>query len=209
MTVRRGRVTKAQRRALDHLLPKYDFFAQPFAQLAPLGVEIGFGMGEALAQWGAQAPDWNLLGIEIYPSGVGALINRLEEQELGNVRVAHEPAETVLEEYIPPDSVQEFRILFPDPWPKKRHTKRRLLQQGFVRKLAERLVSNGELYVATDWSPYAEWALEQLSAEPMLENLADGFSVRDDRRVVTKFEARGKRLGHDIYDLRFRRRPET
>ncbi len=209
MSTQRGRLTRAQRRALDTLLPSYEQRATPYPRPAPLGVEIGFGMGEALEQWALAQPDWNLLGIEIYPSGVGALLNRLEQAGFENVRVAVERAEVVLEERLAPSSVREFRVLFPDPWPKKRHHKRRLLQPAFISMLAHRLEPGGALYVATDWAPYAEWALENLSAEPLLVNTSHGFSARDDRRLVTKFEARGKRLGHDIFDLCFTRRPET
>ena len=205
----RGRVTRAQRRALDELLPRYDFATRPFDRDGLLGVEIGFGMGEALAHWAEGAPSWNILGVEIYPSGVGALLNRVEAAGLENVRVAHGPAEQVLEEQLPAASVAEFRVLFPDPWPKKRHFKRRLLQPAFVSLLTSRLVEGGELYVATDWEPYAHWALEVLEAEPGLVNTAEGFSVRDERRRETKFEARGKRLGHAIYDLRFTRSAAT
>lgn len=209
MSTQRGRLTRAQRRALDTLLPAYALGDSPFPRSAPLGVEIGFGMGEALEQWALARPDWNLLGVEIYPSGVGALLNRVEQAGLDNVRVAVERAEVVLEEQLAAGSVREFRVLFPDPWPKKRHHKRRLLQPAFISLLAERLEPGGALYVATDWAPYAEWALQNLAAEPSLVNTSEGFSVRDDRRLVTKFEARGKRLGHDIFDLCFIRRRET
>ena len=166
-------------------------------------------MGEALANWAQDCPEWNLLGIEIYPSGLGAMLNRIEQEGLTNVRLTSYRAEEVLAENLGEASVQEFRILFPDPWPKKRHHKRRLLQPGFVKLLASRLKPGGELYVATDWAPYAEWALEALSQEPTLENLAQEYAERDERRVETKFEARGRRLGHDIFDLRFTRRAET
>ena len=205
MSVLRGRVTKAQRRALDELLDKYQLDAPVEAGAAPLGVEIGFGMGDALLDWAQARPDWRIVGIEIYPSGVGAALKRIEELELDNVRLAFAAAEEVLETLIPAGAVQEFRVLFPDPWPKKRHHKRRLLQPGFVSELANRLVAGGSLRVATDWAPYAEWALEILRGEPQLKNTAEGYSQDSDWRRTTKFEQRGLRLGHDIYDLHFTR----
>jgi tRNA (guanine-N7-)-methyltransferase len=180
---------------------------EAFGREAPLGVEIGFGMGHALAAWAAAAPDWNLLGIEVYEPGIGALLLALKQASLDNVRVAEADAAAFLAEAMAPASIDELRVFFPDPWPKKRHHKRRLIQDEFVALAASRLKAGGRLLLATDWQPYAEWMLEVLERST-LENLApsgSGFAPRAPERIVTRFEARGERLGHDVWDLSFRR----
>lgn len=213
---RRGRMTAGQSRALEALA---DFRLEPgtgpldlaesFGRTAPLGLEIGFGMGQALLAWAEQRPDWNLLGLEIYQPGVGALLLGLERLGLANVRAMEAAAETVLDTRLGTACLDEVRIFFPDPWPKKRHHKRRLIQQEFVTLVADRLRPGGLLWLATDWMPYAEWMEAILAREPRLElerphAQAEAESPQD--RVQTRFETRGLRLGHEIRDLRYRRK---
>ncbi len=207
-------MTRAQRRALDAhqdlvlTLPQGGLDTEAaFGRQAPLGVEIGFGMGHALLAWAEARPDWNLLGVEVYQPGIGALLLGLEQLSLSNVRVLEADAKLLFARALGDASVDEVRIFFPDPWPKKRHHKRRLLNPEFVRLLSARLKAGGRLLLATDWQPYAESMLEVLSAEPFLVNAApQGFSSRAEERVVTRFEARGERLGHEVWDLCFLRR---
>lgn len=211
---RRGRMTRGQHRALDELADQQVHtvgeaarsWPEVFGRAAPLGVEIGFGMGQALLSWAAQQPDWNLLGIEVYQPGIGALLLGAQRDGLANLQVLEGDAELAFEANINPGSLDEVRIFFPDPWPKKRHHKRRLVQPAFIQLLASRLKPGGRLLLATDWEPYAQWMLEVVSDEPELENLApEGFAQRAPERVITRFEARGTRLGHDVWDLAFHR----
>ena len=210
---RRGRMTQGQRRALDSLSDRYCLDAsgrQPvdsevFGREAPLGLEIGFGMGHALLAWAQQAPDWNLVGIEVYQPGIGALLLGVERLELQNVRVIEASAEPALESLFSPDSLDEVRVFFPDPWPKKRHHKRRLVQTEFLSVLGSRLKPGGKLLLATDWKPYAEWMRSVLDAHPLFRSAVDGgFAPRPEARPVTNFEARGQRLGHAVWDLDYR-----
>jgi tRNA (guanine-N7-)-methyltransferase len=206
-------MTRGQRRALETLWSRFqpelpvDWRAE-FGRDAPLGVEIGFGMGHALLDWAERHPDWNLVGIEVYQPGIGALLLGLEQREVDNVRVLEGDAAALLVEAFAPGSLQAARIFFPDPWPKKRHHKRRLVQPEFVSLLADRLAPGGLLLLATDWAAYAEWMLEVLDAEPALENLAGTgcYAARSPERPVTRFEARGERLGHPVWDLAYRRK---
>lgn len=212
---RSGRITAAQQRALELLWPRYgvEFAAQPlerralFGREAPFTVEIGFGNGENLLALASEHPGRDFLGIEVHRPGVGRLLLGLEARALGNVRVICHDAVEVLERQIAPQSVDEFLILFPDPWPKKRHHKRRLIQPPFAELLSSRLAEGGLLRLATDWQPYAEEMLETLAATAGLENLAPGgaFAPRPPERVPTRFEVRGERLGHEVWDLAFRR----
>lgn len=208
-------MTRGQHRALDELADHRvhtageptPVWSEAFDREAPLGVEIGFGMGQALLSWAQQQPDWNLLGIEVYQPGIGALLLGGERDGLNNLQVLEGDAELAFDANITPDSLDEVRIFFPDPWPKKRHHKRRLVQPAFIKLLASRLKPGGRLLLATDWQPYAQWMLEVLQAERQLENLAsEDFAQRAAERVITRFEARGTRLGHDVWDLAFRRR---
>lgn len=211
--VRAGRMGTGQVRALAELAPRWvlPFAAQPldlaaaFGREAPRVVEIGFGMGDATAQIAAARPDTDFLGIEVHPPGVGALLQRIEERGLGNLRIVQHDAVEVLEQMIPPASLAGVHVFFPDPWHKKRHHKRRLIQPGFVALLASRLAPGGYLHCATDWQPYAEQMLEVLSAEPTLKNRFDGYAPRPDYRPLTKFENRGLKLGHGVWDLIFTR----
>ncbi len=213
---RAGRITVAQQRALEQLWPKYgvEFAPAPltaaalFGRVAPLTLEIGFGNGDNLARLAGAYPQRDFLGIEVHRAGVGRLLLALQAQGLSNVRIICHDAVEVLERQIPPAAVAEILILFPDPWPKKRHHKRRLVQEAFVTLAAQRLGRGGVLRLATDWQPYALQMLETLSAAPDLENLAaaGAFVPRPTERESTRFERRGERLGHEVWDLAFRRR---
>ena len=228
---RRGRMTKGQRRALAELGDRYLADPEPgdwlaaFGRAAPLGVEIGFGMGHALLDWAVRRPDMNLVGIEIYQPGIGALLAGIERRNLANLRVFPGNAALALEEKFPPASIHEIRIWFPDPWPKKRHRKRRLIQPAFAACLASRLAPGGWLRLATDWAPYAEWIGEVLNGLPALQPvaLADeagsepaGRGTAGDSasgpmaepgtaRLETRFETRGRRLGHEIHEFTYRK----
>lgn len=214
--LRAGRLTDAQRRALDELWPRFgiDFEPRPldldavFGRSAARVVEIGFGNGENLAALAARHPERDFLGIEVHPPGVGRLLLALAAADLRNVRVSGHDAVEVLEAQIPERSLDEVQILFPDPWHKKRHHKRRLVQPPFVECVARRLKPGGLLRLATDWQPYAEHMREVLGACAALESLAaDGaYMERSPERAPTRFEQRGERLGHDIRELAYRRR---
>jgi tRNA (guanine-N7-)-methyltransferase len=203
-----------QQRALAELGPRFvlPFRAQPldftavFGRDAPTVLEIGFGMGDATAQVAAAQPGSNFIGIEVHAPGVGALLKRIGELGLGNLRLLQHDAVEVLDSMIPEQSLAGVHIWFPDPWHKKRHHKRRLLQPEFVAQLAARLAPGGYLHCATDWQPYAEQMLEVLTAEPALANSCAGYAPRPHWRPQTKFETRGLKLGHGVWDLLFRRR---
>jgi tRNA (guanine-N7-)-methyltransferase len=212
--VRAGRMGTGQIRALETLAPRFVLPFQPgcidptaiWQRQAPLVLEIGFGMGDATARIAAAQPDTDFLGVEVHPPGVGALLQRIDAMGLGNLRIVQHDAVEVLDRMIAPDSLAGVHVFFPDPWHKKRHHKRRLIQPGFVARLASRLAPGGYLHCATDWQPYAEQMLEVLSAEPRLANTAEGYAPRPEHRPLTKFEQRGLRLGHGVWDLVFRRR---
>jgi tRNA (guanine-N7-)-methyltransferase len=212
---RAGRITEAQQRALAQLWPKYgiEFGSEPLEPLAlygrdaPRTLEIGFGNGDNLATLARAHPERDFLGIEVHRSGVGRLLRTLESEQLTNVRLICHDAVEVLACQIAPHWLQEILIFFPDPWPKKRHHKRRLLQPAFAQQLAQRLVRGGVVRVATDWQPYALEILAALAAVGELDNLAaEGrFVARPAERHPTRFEQRGARLGHEVWDLAFRR----
>ncbi|MDR5812736.1 tRNA (guanosine(46)-N7)-methyltransferase TrmB [Caballeronia sp. LZ033] len=211
---RAGRVSIGQQRALDELGPRYVVPYAPqaadwnalFGREAPRVLEIGFGMGATTAEIATVRPGDDFIGVEVHEPGVGALLKLIGEQGLGNIRILQHDAVEVLEHMIAPDSLDGVHIYFPDPWHKARHHKRRLIQPKFVALLVSRMKPGGYLHLATDWQNYAEQMLEVLSAEPALENTADGYAPRPDFRPVTKFERRGLRLGHGVWDLMFRRR---
>lgn len=213
--LRQGRVTAAQQRALDELLPRYGipYAPQPldldraFGRSAPRFLEIGFGMGETTAQIAVAHPQNDYLGIEVHSPGVGSLLKRIGELALTNIRIIQHDAVEVIEHMLAPGSLDGAHIFFPDPWPKKRHHKRRLVQPPFVALLASRLKVDGYVHLATDWFDYAEQMLAVLSAEPALENTGDGYSPRPAWRPQTKFESRGVKLGHGVWDIVFRKRP--
>jgi len=211
--LRQGRVSNAQQRAYDTLLPQFGIpFAggivdldRAFGRSAPRILEIGFGMGETTAQIAAFHPGNDYLGIEVHTPGVGGLLKLLAERALGNVRVIQHDAVEVLTHMIAPSSFDAVHVFFPDPWPKKRHHKRRLIQAPFVTLLAQCMKPGAYVHVATDWENYAEQILAVLSAEPLLENTAPAFTERPGHRPLTKFETRGLKLGHRVWDIVFRR----
>ncbi len=212
--LRAGRMGTGQQRALAELGPRFVLpfrpepldFAAVFGRAAPVVLEIGFGMGDATAHIAAARPDTDFIGVEVHTPGVGALLKRIGEQQLFNLRIVQHDAVEVLEHMVPPGALAGVHIFFPDPWHKKKHHKRRLIQPAFVAKLVTRLKIGGYLHCATDWQPYAEQMLEVLSAEPALQNTAPGYAPRPGYRPLTKFEQRGLKLGHGVWDLVFTRR---
>jgi tRNA (guanine-N7-)-methyltransferase len=207
-------MSPAQQRALATLLPRYGIasgeapldFPASFGRCAPVVLEIGFGMGETTALIAAANPQQDFLGLEVHGPGVGALLNRVDAAGLTNVRVIQHDAVEVITRMIPSISLAGIHVYFPDPWPKKRHHKRRLLQTPFVHALAERLLPGGYVHAATDWEEYAHEILATFAAEPLLINTAEAFAPRPAWRPQTKFEARGRQLGHGVWDIVFRRR---
>jgi tRNA (guanine-N7-)-methyltransferase len=212
--LRQGRVSNAQQRAHDELLPVWGVpygaapldFDRVFGRMAPRVLEIGFGMGETTAEIARTHPENDYLGIEVHTPGVGSLLKQIAESGISNLRLIQHDAVEVLEHMITPSSLDGVHVFFPDPWPKKRHHKRRLLQPPLVSLLASRIKPGGYLHVATDWEEYAAQILEVLSAEPALENTASSYAQRPASRPLTKFEQRGLKLGHQVWDLVFRRR---
>jgi tRNA (guanine-N7-)-methyltransferase len=212
---RAGRITEAQQRALAELWPKYgvEYCAQPldldalFGRRAPRVVEIGFGNGENLAALATAHAERDYLGIEVHRAGVGRLMLAAEHAQLTNLRIVCHDAVEVLERQIAADALDEVLILFPDPWHKKRHHKRRLIQPPFVSLVVSRLKAGGRVRLATDWEPYAQQMLEVFGANSSLTNLSggNGFIERPAERIVTRFEKRGTRLGHGVWDLAFQR----
>ena len=217
--LRGGRITDGQKKALDELWPRYGVpegdsppdFGELFGNGRPVIVEIGFGNGEATWRMARSDPDHNFLGIEVHRAGIGHLLLALEEHGIDNVRVACADAVEFLRGRVGPASLDGVRIYFPDPWPKKRHHKRRLIQPAFVELLASRMKAGAVLHLATDWAPYAEHMLGALNAVPGFENLAagGGAAPRPEWRPRTRFERRGERLGHRVFDLVLRRRPAS
>ena len=211
--LRQGRVSNAQRRAVDTLSSIYGIayapgaldFAQLFGRRAPTILEIGFGMGETTALIAQARRENNYLGIEVHTPGVGSLLKLIAEGELKNLRLIQHDAVEVLQHMIAPASLVGAHVFFPDPWPKKRHHKRRLIQSPFVALLASRLAPGAYLHAATDWQEYAEQILAVFAAEPALANTAPGFAPRPDYRPLTKFESRGLKLGHGVWDIIFRK----
>ena len=211
--LRQGRISDAQRRAHADLLPVYGVPFSPvaldldrvFGRAAPRILEIGFGMGETTAAIAQQHPEKDFLGVEVHTPGVGSLLKRVAELHLGNVRVVQHDAVEVLQHMIPAVALDGVHIFFPDPWPKKRHHKRRLIQPEFVALLASRMKPGATVHACTDWEEYARQMLEVLLAEPALQNTASGYADRPEARPQTKFERRGLALGHRVWDLVFRK----
>ena len=211
--LRQGRFSPGQQRAYQELLPRFGVPYAPapldldalFGAKVPVIAEIGSGMGETTARIAAAHPDNAYLAIEVHTPGVGSLLKHVAEQGLTNVRIVQHDAVEVLRDMVPPGSLAGVHVFFPDPWPKKRHHKRRLIQPAFAALLATRLAPGGYLHVATDWQEYAEHILQVLCATPGLANTAADFAPRPESRPQTKFERRGMGLGHGVWDIYFRR----
>jgi tRNA (guanine-N7-)-methyltransferase len=212
--LRQGRFSPAQREAYDTLLPRFGIPYSPtlidldraFGRTNPKVLEIGFGMGETTAAIAALQPEHDFLAIDVHAPGVGSLLRLIEREHLSNVRIVSHDAVDVVHQMIAPGTLAAVHVFFPDPWPKKRHHKRRLLQSAFVHALAERLAPGGYLHAATDWEEYALEMLATLNSEPLLANSATTFAPRPAYRPLTKFERRGLARGHGVWDLIFRSR---
>jgi tRNA (guanine-N7-)-methyltransferase len=211
--LRQGRMSPAQHRYLEEMMPLIGvpYRAAPldlpgvFSRHAPKVLEIGFGMGETTYRIAESQPDTDFLAIEVHGPGVGNLCKLVAQGGLSNVRIMQHDAVEALRDMIPEASLAGVHVFFPDPWHKKRHHKRRIIQPDFVRLIASRLRPDGYLHCATDWQEYAEWMLWVLSGESLLHNTANGYAPRPDYRPLTKFENRGLKLGHGVWDLVFRR----
>ena len=209
--LRQARMSAAQRRALDTLATRYCLpytdarvdLPAVFGRTAPVVLEIGSGMGETTAAIAAAHPAIDFLAIEVHAPGVGSLLNRIDEAALANLRIIRHDAVDAVANMVAPGSLGGIHVYFPDPWPKKRHHKRRLLSAAFVHELARRLAPGGYLHVATDWEHYAQQILATCAAEPLLANTAEGFAPCPAWRPQTKFERRGRALGHGVFDVLF------
>lgn len=210
---RRAHITPSQEAALARLLPLWSLsyepqklnLAQVFNRQAPTILEIGFGMGETTQKIAQSRPEDNFLGVEVFNAGVGALLKRIDDEQISNIRIIQHDAVEVVRDMLEPGSLAGIHIYFPDPWPKTRHHKRRLIQAPFIELLVSRLAPGAYIHCATDWENYAEQMLAVLSAEPMLDNKFSDYAPRPDYRPLTKFENRGIRLGHGVWDLIFTR----
>ncbi len=212
--LRQGRMTKAQTQALETTWPKFgidyqnqqvqlaDVFGRPSS---PKILEIGFGMGETTAKIANTLPERDFLAVEVHSPGVGALLKRIQDERLQNIRIIQHDVVEVLQNMLPDSSLDGVHIFFPDPWHKKRHHKRRLIQAEFIKLLCSKLKVGGYVHVATDWEEYAQWVLEVLSAESQLKNTAKDYAEKPSYRPLTKFENRGIKLGHGVWDMVFTR----
>jgi len=211
---RRSHITQGQQEALDAFLTKWSLpyrpsllsLAETFEREAPTILEIGFGMGETTEKIALARPGDNFLGVEVFNAGVGALLKRIEASSLNNIRIIQHDAVEVLRDMLAPQSLAGVHIYFPDPWPKTRHHKRRLIQPPLIELLASRLAPGAYIHCATDWQHYAEQMLTVLSADTSLQNTCEGFAPRPEFRPLTKFENRGLRLGHGVWDVIFTKR---
>ncbi len=212
--LRQGRVSVAQQRAIDTLLPHFGipYAAQPldltqvFGRSAPKILEIGFGMGDSTATIAQAHPENDYLALEVHTPGVGNLLKLIDSEQLSNIRIMQHDAVEVLRDMIGDNTLDGVHIFFPDPWHKARHNKRRLIQSPFIAQLVQKLKPGGYIHVATDWQDYAEQVLAVLSAEPLLQNTAADYAPRPAYRPLTKFEQRGIKLGHGVWDLVFKRK---
>ena len=215
--LRQGRISNAQQRACETLLPRHGILYRPglldlnqiFGRQAPKILEIGFGMGESTAAIAQAHPENDYLGIEVHAPGVGSLLNRIEQYGLTNLRIIQHDAVEVIRHMPPIDHWQGIHIFFPDPWPKARHHKRRLIQAPLVARLCDLLQPDGYIHVATDWEDYAAQILQTLSHQPQLINSATDYAPRPDYRPLTKFEQRGIKLGHRVWDMIFYKKSES
>jgi len=213
--IRAGKITAGQKSAFETLWPTYGLSLFKgkidldllFGRKAPLVLEIGFGMGDSLFQMASQEPDKNFIGIEVHPPGVGRLMNLVHQAGLSNLRVYMADAMDVLEDCIPDESIDRLQLFFPDPWHKKKHNKRRIMQTIFVQKVFPKLTTGGVLHMATDWQAYAEQMLEVMKLADGFSNLDPNgaYSLRPDYRPITKFEKRGAKLGHGVWDLLYKK----
>lgn len=213
---REGRLTPGQQRALETLWPRFGIEQSSlsldlntlFGREAPKVVEIGFGNGASLAEMAANQPEMDFIGIEVHRPGIGQLLKAIEDRQLNNLRVANCDAVALLKTRFGSNSLHRVQIFFPDPWHKKRHHKRRIIQPDFVALLADKIAEDGTLHLATDWKDYAMQMLQDVSASPAFINLGEhtGYIERPDYRPLTKFEQRGHRLGHGVWDLLFKRK---
>ena len=213
--IRAGRITVGQKNAFEKYWPDMGLSlfagainpAEIFGRVAPLVLEIGFGMGDSLLEMARNEPEKNFIGIEVHPPGVGRLISSASQEGLSNLRVYMADAMDVLEDCIPDASIDRLQLYFPDPWHKKKHHKRRIVQPEFVQKLRPKLKENGVFHMATDWQAYAEHMLEVMNnATGFATDFTEtGFAPRPDYRPITKFEKRGERLGHGVWDLLFKK----
>lgn len=212
--LRQGRVSPAQQRACETLLPRFGIpyaaqaldLDQAFGRSAPKILEIGFGMGDSTATIALAHPENDYLALEVHTPGVGNLLKLIDAQQIANIRIIQHDAVEVLRDMVTANTLDGVHIFFPDPWHKARHNKRRLIQAPFIAQLVHKLKPGGYLHVATDWQDYAEQVLAVLAAQPLLENSAAGYAPRPDYRPLTKFEQRGIRLGHGVWDMVFRRK---
>jgi len=215
--LRQGRISNAQQRCYDTLMPQYGIpysahlldLTQAFGRTAPRILEIGFGMGETTAAIAQAHPQNDYLAIEVHTPGVGSLLKQIGEMNLANIRIIQHDAVEVLRDMLSDNTLDGVHIFFPDPWHKARHNKRRLIQTPFITQLAQKLKPGGYIHVATDWQNYAEQVLAVLSAEPLLQNTAEDYAPRPAYRPLTKFEQRGLRLGHGVWDLVFKMKNPT
>ncbi len=211
--IRKGRMTDAQKQAVASYLEQYGLkhdaglwdFDAIFGRQAPRILEIGFGMGASLFEMAQQSPQEDFIGIEVHPPGVGALLAKVAEAGLSNVRVCMADAREVLERAVPDNSLARLQLFFPDPWPKARHHKRRIVQPDFIKLVWTKLQTGANLHIATDWKPYAEYILEVMSGVQGFDNLSESgtFVQKPTYRPSTKYEVRGQRLGHPVFDLIF------
>jgi tRNA (guanine-N7-)-methyltransferase len=212
--VRAGRMSDAQKRSIEQWLPVHGISYQKeqmslsklFVKDQPTVLEIGFGMGITTVEIAKTLAHNNFIGIEVHPPGVGNCLKLIEADQLQNLKIIQHDAVEVLRDMIPDASLHAIHIFFPDPWHKARHQKRRLIQPEFVKVLCSKLQAGGYLHLATDWENYAEQMLEVLSAEPTLQNTASGYAPKPDYRPTTKFETRGLKLGHGVWDLVFKKK---
>ena len=212
--LRQGRLTKAQERALETAWPEFgiEYAEQTLELTKTFGrdgskkiLEIGFGMGDATAKIAQTLPESDFLAVEVHTPGVGSLLKLMQEGDISNIRILQHDAVEVLQHMLADASLDGVHIFFPDPWHKKRHHKRRLIQAEFVKLLCSKLKAGAYIHVATDWQEYAEWVLEVLRAEPQLQNTATDYAEKPAYRPLTKFENRGLKLGHGVWDLVFKR----
>ncbi len=213
--VRGGRLTLSQQEAIKNLWLSFGLdrqlglfkFEEIFANKQPVVFEIGFGMGDSLVQMAKDSPEFNFIGVDVHPPGIGTLLKLIEDQNLTNIRVVQDDAKVILQECIPDNSLDKVQIFFPDPWHKKRHYKRRLIQTEFIQGLLPKLKEQGEIHLATDWENYAEQMMEVLSGIGELKNqFGAGVFATQNERPTTKFQRRGVKLGHGVWDLVFNKR---